>query len=1054
MLKRTGVQLVLWLLMGLLAASPAFGQSTSAGLSGQITSGGKGVAGATVTVTHVASGTRRELTTDENGRFSSKGFRVGGPYTVTASGSGLESTTKNDVYLLLDQTTSVELELRSEASNLEAVEVVGTSTDTVFSYDNMGARTNVTREQIEAFPSIRRSIEDYVRFDPRVVQIDKERGGITGGGQNNRYNNIKIDGVPTNDQFGLNDSGLPSLNQPISIDWIEEFNIGISNYDVTQKDFVGVNINAVTKSGGNEFSGAVYGTYRNNDMVGDDENGNEFKGFDDEYTAGAYLGGPIIKDILYFFVGYEKFERSAPGASTCVQGGDCVNQVNVSQAELDQIRTIAAGYGLSDIGGQARTADNTDDKYFAKFDWNINENHRASFRYNKTEGSILRLNTSTTTLQLDSNYYEDNISFENYALLLYSNWTDSFSTEANISYSEYDSLPSPFSLFPQITVNVRPGASVLFGRERSRHANILGVDTKTAYFAGDYFAGDHTIRFGFDYEQNDVFNLFLQDVFGNYTFANIANFQAGNWSNYSLQRPANGDINSVAANFKFNTPGFFLQDTWAVNSNLTVTYGARVDQTNVDGTPRYNAAAQTAFGYDNTDIPDGSYTVQPRFGFNYTFDTELRTQLRGGVGLFQGSAPGVWISNSFSNPGGLAIAYSATNGSGVNFDPNNPFIPTTVNAAQLVNFLDPDFEQPTVWKWNLAFEKELPWWGLVAGAEAIRTDTRNGVVFNHLNLGAPVGVLPDGREYYYANVNPASFNNNASPANRQNRNRAYTDVILLSNTEKGGATNLTLSLEKPFENDWMAKIGYTYTKADEVSPGTSSVALSNWQNRAVFNPNEDDANTSNYELRNRFTGLFTKRFHFFDNADTTLSVFWEGRNGRPYSYVFSGDANGDGRTFNDLFFIPMGDSSTQYTANSSTQDIAAFLDYMQSQDYLDEHRGQVAKRNATRAPWLNQFDVRLSQEIPFFADTKGELYLDILNIGNLLNKDWGQIDEGAFPYTIGVARMAGVQNGAYVYDVSNFVNETTGATTVPRLLRKDVAGESRWAVQVGFRFEF
>ena len=1054
MLKRNGVYAALALALALASATPAFAQSTSAAVAGRVTSvDGKSVPGATVEIVHQPSGTKQTLTTDAEGRYSTRGLRVGGPYTVTTTAPGMEPSTQNDVFLLLDEVSTVNLVVGGgEATALEGVTVVAASSDTTFSTENMGAGTNVTNQQIQAFPTIRRSLEDYVRFDPRIVQVDKERGGISAGGQNNRYNNVKVDGVPTNDQFGLNDSGLPSLNQPISIDWIQEFNIGVSNYDVTQTDFVGANINAVTKSGGNDFHGSVYGVYRNNDMVGDDDQGNEFKGFDDEWTAGTYVSGPIVEDTLFFFVGYEKFERSAPGASTCITGESCVNQINISQAELDQIRAIAAANGLPDIGGQSRTADNTDEKWFAKLDWNINENHRATFRYNKTEGEALRLNTSTTTLQLDSNYYQDNISFENYALLFYDNWSDIFSTEANISYAEYRSLPTPFSLFPQISVTVRPGASVLFGRERSRHANELAVDTWTAFFAGDLFLGDHTLKFGFDYEGNDVFNLFLQDLYGNYSFASIADFNNLRYSNYSLQQPRNGDINSVAANFEVNTTGVFLQDTWAVTPNLTMQLGFRVDRNEVPDEPPFNAAAFAAFGVDNQNTIDGQTTFQPRFGFNYQFDTELRTQLRGGFGLFQGSAPGVWISNSFSNPGGLAIAYSAQNGTGATFDPNNPLIPTTTNAAQLVNFLSDDFQQPTVWKMNLAFDKELPWWGLVAGFEYLKTSTEKGVEFKNLNLGAPSGVLPDGRNSYFANTTPANFLNNRTPTTRVNRNTAFTDVILLENTDEGHAEQYTVTLEKPFENGWYSKIGYTYSNSEEISPATSSVALSNWQNVAVFNPNDLDLATANYQLRNRFTGQFSKTWNWFDNAQTSFAVFYEARNGRPYSYVFSGDANGDGRTFNDLFTVPGVDAI--YSTNSTQADIDAFLSYIESNEDLADNRGEVLKRNLKSAPWVHQFDVRLSQQIPFFADTHAELFLDILNFGNLLNEDWGNIDEAVFPYTIGVARMAGVQDGQYVYDVSNYVNESTGAVTNPTLIRKDVAGESRWSVQVGFRFEF
>ena len=1053
MLKRNRLHVALSALLLLSAAAPVFGQNTSATLDGVVVdASGHPVAGATVEIIHEPSGTRSTVVTDSEGRYVNRGLRVGGPYTVQVQTGTTGRVGQDEVFLILAETSTINLTLPPEAASLETIEVVASTASSVFDTANMGANTNVNREQIEAFPSVRRTIEDYVRFDPRIVQVDKERGGISAGGQNNRYNNIKIDGVPTNDQFGLNDSGLPSLNQPISIDWIEEFNIGISNYDVTQTDFVGANINAVTKSGGNEFHGSVYGTYRNNDMVGDDENDNEFRGFDKEWTAGAYVSGPIIKDVLFFFVGYEEFERSSPGASTGI-GPGFTNQIPITQEQLDQIRAISAGYGLTDIGGQSATADNTDEKWFAKVDWNINENHRATFRYNKTEGQILRLNNFNNQLQLDSNYFTDNIGFENYAFILYSTWSDVFSTEANVSYAEYRSLPEPFSLFPQISVATGGGNTVQFGRERSRHANELAVDTWTGFLAGDWFLGDHTIRAGFDYEDNDVFNLFLQDVFGNYNFNSIADYAAARWGRYRLQQPADGDINSVASNFGIATTGFFIQDTWSFSPNLTLTYGFRIDQNEVDGEPRFNQLALNTFGVDNTNSVDGQTTAQPRFGFNYQFDSDVRMQLRGGFGLFQGSAPGVWISNSFSNPGGLARAYDVSNGTGISVDPNNPLIPAATQPAQLINFLSEDFQQPTVWKANLAFERELPWWGLIGSIEYLTTNVQKGVVFSDLNLGGVTAILPDGRNSYYANNLPASFLLNRTPANRSRRNTAFTNAILLSNTNKGRADQWTVSLEKPFADSWYAKVGYTYSESEEVSPGTSSVALSNWQNRAVFNPNEVEANRANYEIRNRFTGQLSKSWTFFGDSKTTASVFYEGRNGRPYSYVFVGDANGDGQQFNDLFTVPNLDGTVQYSTNSTPADIAAFLDYLE-QEGLDERSGEVVSRNDRRAPWVHQFDVRFSQEIPFFGDTNAEIFLDIQNVGNLLNDEWGHIDEAAFPYTIGVARMAGVQNGQYVYEVNNFVNETTGAVTTPQLLRKDVAGESRWAAQIGFRFEF
>ncbi|NJN05722.1 MAG: hypothetical protein HC814_04165 [Rhodobacteraceae bacterium] len=453
---------------------------------------------------------------------------------------------------------------------------------------------------------------------------------------------------------------------------------------------------------------------------------------------------------------------------------------------------------------------------------------------------------------------------------------------------------------------------------------------------------------------------------------------------------------------------------------------------------------------------DGNTLIEPRLGFNYSFDTELRTQLRGGVGLFQGSPPGVWLSNNFTNTGTLISVIQDTNGgNGVSGDPS--FIPPEAagtSPAQDVDSLDSDFDQPSVWKWNLAFERELPWMGLIAGAEFLVSETNKGVFTEHLNLGNPSGTLPDGRLSYWSNTNPADFTSTgfvgSRVSQRVNRNRAFNDVLLLRNTDAGHAENFTVSIEKPWENNWFAKLAYTYGEATDVSPGTSSRAISNWNSRLIYNPNDEVEGTSNYEIRDRWTGLLSKRWNFFDDAPTTVSFFYEGRSGRPFSYAFIGDANGDRINGNDLLYIPFDENDVLFSAASTQEQIDAFFEYIASNSELDGNRGEVAGRNADRAPWVHQVDMRLSQEIPLFADTRGELFLDILNVGNLLNEDWGHIDQAAFPYSVQVARFNGVDpdTGRYVYDVTNFRNGQ------PNLQREDAEGQSRWAMQVGFRFEF
>ncbi|KFN44968.1 TonB-dependent receptor [Arenimonas oryziterrae] len=1078
-------KLSLGLALALAASAPAFAQNTSAAVAGRIQAAdGTALTGADVTITHVQTGTVSHVTTGADGRYSARGLRVGGPYTIVVTKDGKTSTREN-VYLTLSEVTNVDATVGgAAATDIGAVTVTGSAIGSdVFSPTNMGSGTLVNQQQIEALPSIKRSIEDYVRLDPRIVQIDKERGGISAGGQNNRYNNIKIDGVPTNDQFGLNDSGLPALNQPISIDWIQEFNVGISNYDVTQSDFVGANINAVTKSGTNEFKGSVYGVYRDNKMIRDNENGTRFVGFDTDWTAGVFVGGPILKDRLFFFAGYEKYERSGPGPDKGVVGSGSSNIVNITQAQLDAVRAAAITRGIANIGSpdSSATASNTDTKWFAKLDWNITDDQRLSFRYNKTDGSITRFNTSATTLQLDSNRYQDNIVFENYALNLYSDWSENFSTEANVSYSEYSSLPVLGSRLPTVSITNFPSstATLLFGTDNSRQANQLKVDTITGYVAGDYFLGDHTIRAGFDIERNNVYNLFLQNIFGNYrvTFANFTGATPNAtmpYANYQVQTSRSGKIDDAAAHFSVGTAGLFLQDTWIVTNNLTINYGFRMDRNLTSGTPAENTGFRNNFGIDNRNTIDGATTFEPRFGFNYTFDSELKRQVRGGIGLFAGSAPGVWISNSFSNPGVLTNAYNINNGTGFTGNPDAPIVPGGPgSASQLVNALSPDFKQPTVWKANLAFEQELPFHDLVFGAEMLVAMTKDGVLFNNLQLGAPAGTLPDGRQSFWQSTAVGGFTNSTSPTTRSTVNCIrvnqalpfnattnpclYTAAIVLQNTDKGFSRNFTTYLERPWKNNWTAKLAYTYGNTDEVSPATSSVALSNWQTRIVYNPNEDVSGTSNYEIRNRITASFSYRWNFFENAPTQVSFFYEGRNGRPFSYVFGNDANGDGNgnsgQRNDLFYIPNG--NVAYSAGSSAQDIAAFNAYIDSNEYLSRHKGEVAGRNGDRAPFVNQIDVRISQKFPLFAGMDSELFLDIQNFGNLLNKDWGLIEQAAFPSNVQVANFAGVNaSGQYVYDVSRFYNESTGAITAPTLQLQDVAGQSRWSAQIGFRINF
>jgi outer membrane receptor for ferrienterochelin and colicin len=1049
-----------------LAAAPAFAQSTSASLGGRILgSDGAPVAGAQVTVLHTQSGTVSRATTDGEGRYVARGLRVGGPYTVTVSRDGYQSTAQEDVYALLAETSQVNLQMGVEATSLEAVTVVGTAGYDLFSADKMGAGTNVTREQIEAFPSIGRNIQDYARLDPRISQTDKQRGEISVGGQNTRFNAIKIDGVSTNDPFGLEANNLPTLRQPVSIDAIEEVQISVADYDVTITGATGGVINAVTKSGTNEFRGSAYYVFRDNDWVRNNANGAPFNGFQDEETYGGTFGGPLVKDTLFFFVNYEKFTRSAPGPSFGPTGSGASNIVNISPAQIAEIQQVARdvwGFnaGTLDVPGSLKT---NVEEYAAKVDWNISDEHRASYRYSKTEQVDAVLpGFGNTSLSLNTYWYDQVKTFESHVAQLYSNWTDDLSTEFKISYREYSSIAQPFSRLPSIRVNVAGTTGVNLGTEQFRHVNVLETEEVSFYGAANYYMGDHELKFGFDYTTNDIYNLFGRDLNGVYTFNSIAAFRTGTPSFYTSRVASDGNLDTIAANLTQDNAGFFLQDTWSYNYNLTLMYGLRVDVPVVDDKPIFNPTIQRVYGLDNTQTIDGNELIQPRFGFNYTFDSERMTQLRGGVGLFQGSAANVWLANPFANTGLNFIVRESTTGAGIVFSPNPDAqpAPSSLPPRQTVDIVDDSLGQPSVWKANLAFDHELPWFGLIGSAEAIITNTKESLYYQKLDIGAPTRAGQDGRMLYW---NAAGYNRNnfsatgvssGGASGRANRDAPFVaagtsvrvaDVTYARPTNKGESQQLTLALSKPLVDNWFWQVSYTYTNATEVNPLTSSQATSNWNNNAIFQVNEEVASRTNYTIRDRFTAAVSYREFFFSDLKSEVSMFYEGRKGKPYSWAFFNDANGDGRSGNDLFYVPAAPGDVIFGTAAEEQ---AFFAFLANNPTLARFAGQVVDRNSEFNPWVNQVDLRLSQELPgFYGDNKAEIILDILNVGNLINKDWGHIDEIGFPSTRRIAYYGGIDTatGKYVYRFPGTVDNPS---------RRDVTGESRWAAQVTFRYRF
>ncbi len=1052
-----------------LAAAPVFAQSTSAGVSGLVTdAGGKPVIGAEVTITHIESGSVSKAVTDGAGRYNARGLRVGGPYSITITKAGSGTDTEENVYLGLDKVSQVDAQLKDDVSTLGTVSVVGSRIAETFEPNNKGLGTLLNRRDLDNAPMPGRSIQDVARLDPRVVVTDQARGEISALGQNSRFNNISVDAVGVNDPFGLEANGLPYAGTPISIDTIQEYSISTANYDVTTQRAIGANINAVTKSGTNDFHGSVYYSYTDaNNLISKEPS--TFGGFQRKWDAGVTFGGPILKDRLFFFAAYEKSLVVAPGPTAGPVGSGASTEIpNLTQAQIDQIISIAEGYGLRP-GSLAAANINTDSKRsIVKFDWNINDSHRASFRYNKVDEIEPVINgfSGTRGVALSSYWYARHRTNDNYVLNLYDDWSDNFSTEASLSYTDYYVTRNGLNGDqPQIVINLGGGTGagtnpyVNLGEEQFSHYNELGVKTWRGFFAGTWYVGDHNLKFGMDYSSDQIYNLFGRTQFGAYTFNGIANFQNGIYYQYDLYQPAPGyTLADVAASWTLKQWGFFLQDNWQVNDRLSVQYGLRYDLPKTNDKPIYNPTFFSTFGYRNDNTIDGKGLLQPRLSFNYQFDQERLAQLRGGVGLFQGQALGVWLTNPYQNNGMTVATYSVRNSSNgttipgqypFSPDPYNQNVPPPSSSQMQVDTLAPGFRQPSVWKASLGFDKELPFGGIIASVDWEGLRVKDGIYYRNLNIGAPVTTLPDGRLSFYC-LN-GSLPGTPSQKNRCNANSAFAQAVtVLDNTSKGKANFVTFSLKRPFQNGWAWSAAFTTGNASEVNPGTSSQASSNFSNSAWINPNEDIASTSNYSIHNRLNASLSWQHKFFGDYNTTVSAFYDGHTGAPYSWVFGNDANGDSYS-TDLVYIPKpGDVS--FASGTTQQVIDEFYAYIAQNPYLRAHQGGIAGRNQAHSPWINRLDLSLRQELPgFMQGHKAELRFDIYNLLNMMNKKWGQEERIGFPFGRTLANYSGVDaNGKYIYSLP-----TVNSHYSPEALEiYDTNAISRWQVRVTLRYQF
>ncbi len=1042
---------------------------TTAAITGTVTSkAGEPIAGASVTIVHEPSGTKAATTTRANGQYNLSGLRVGGPYTVTVASTGLKTESNSDVYLDLSDTASLNYTLGSEVIELEKV-TISASRDGIFGTGKISTGTTLSDREIENVATVRRNIQDIAVLDSRLALMSLDQGGqLSAQGQNFRFNSFTVDGVQAVDPFGLNSNGFSSLRSPIPMEAIQSFSVDLAPYDVRRAGATGAYLNAVIKSGTNDFHGVLYYEKTNEGLRAKNPITFVKEAFD-ERTFGFAVGGPLIKNKLFFFIDYDDFQRKtvAPQANYIP---------DAAQLTAVIAKATALGYDAGNLtAGENITKQKTT---IGKLDWNISNQHRATFTYRKNEGQdvVFGQYTGGNTTSLSNFWYAQPRITNSYTGQVFSQWSPDFRTEATASYTEYNGSPANNGkAFPQVQIQGLSGTrldnglsitngTIYLGTESSRQLNEIITKESLGRFAGDYSIGDHTITAGLENVATKYSNAFVQYTNGYYIFPTLAAWQAGTpVTGYTLQKANTGfTINDAIARWSYDAYALFIQDSWKPSKQLTLVAGLRYDYPYIPDGPALATGFATA-GFTRADgltgvtqnntTNSGNATIAPRIGFAYSLKTQRKTQIRGGLGLFQGKNPAVWISNAYSNAGatGAVGVFNAAGIPSFSFvaDPNAQVPPAGNPPAPTINITDPSFKQPASWKSNLAIDHQLPFGGLTFTAELSFIQTDKALQYEFLNYQvATTGptTLPDGR-IRYAGA-PTSGSTAATQGKR--RNTAFADVYYMTNSNKGQYNGATVQISRPMKNHWSWSASYTRSNATEVAPVTSSVAGSNYGARAVFNPNENVASISNTNVKDRVVISLAREFEFIKQFKTTIAAVYQGRTGHAYSWVFAGDANGDGFTFQDLLYVPTGPSDPRVTWASTTER-DAFFTFVNSST-LAKYAGTNPGRNSEVSPWQQTIDLKFIQQIPLHGKTRAELYLNVLNFWQLIDKNWGIQEEVPFSYkravagaTYNAAGNGGLGSWAYTFTSSTL-------NTVPMTVNDTPI--SRWQAQAGIRLRF
>ena len=1032
-------------------ATSAYSQVTNATLRGTIVDDqGNPVEGATVEIKQDAGQVSKSTQTNDSGSFAFIGLKVGGPYTLTAVKAGMTQGVERNINLKAGNNPAMYLQVFPQTTgsdNLEVIQVTGSRVNA------SGRGTNFDVNDIQTAPSTSGDLRDIIRGSPDVYV---EGNSISIGGANNRFNSITIDGIRQDDDFGLNASGFPTARTPIALQSIEEVTVNKTPFDVRYGNFLGGNVNVVTKSGTNELQASAYAAHLNDNWVGKKSKDLDVPTDFQETRVGATVGGAIVEDELFYFFSAEGLESRRPNPFGVAGSGAPFESSDIFAEDVARVQEITRRVYNFEPGTIGRERVEEDLKLLAKFDWELSpfQKLEAKLQHNKGSDIIVGF-ANDDQLPLTSNGFKVENTINTASLRLFSDWNDSFSTKLEASFKHVETRQNPLegNGFMEAVVTTANGSEISVGPDRFRHANRLDNDVFHLGAEGNYLLGDHFITAGIQWDDTQIINLFGDSSNGLATYGSIENYENLFADEIVYSNAITNNVLDLEADWGFQNTVLFAQDEWQISNTLTATFGLRFENYQSNGNITLNPNFLERYGFANTEDLDGKQAFLPRLGLTYR--PTKRLTLNTGFGIYGGGTPNVWISNNYTNDGftqntAIVEDYNGFDGRNIPQD-----IQSQIAAANSnVNALDPGFELPQSYKFALdtKYSFDVPGfldninfdfsYSYSQAKHALNwIDLRRG--HSSIENNSAVAVGPDGREIF-----------DLTPSDRQGYDSARPYDLLLTNTDKGFAHNASFTLSKAFDFGLFISGSYAWQDVEEVNAGNSSRAVSNYGQVAVGrDPNDPDLATSNYERKHRFLINATYQKNFISNLVTSFSMFFERRSGQPYSYTFGGrretlaalfgGTNEYSRREQNLFYVPKGDGSDViYGEGIDEASMNAFL----AKTGLDDYRGEIAPRNVFFGDWVDNIDFQLSQELPGIKENhRARITFDIQNLPNLLNKEWGQVRNPRFPFFVQVADVDyDAASGRYVY--SNLADRPENET-IDNI-------QSIWQMQLMLTYQF